>query len=142
MKTERVILSFVAVLIGLLAAGAAFFFYQMTRNSPQLPTNTSLTRSVTPTKTAENESLVVIKPENETIVSDDTIKIEGKTIKDALVVLISENDEQVVKASGNGSFSIETTLAEGMNNLYITAFLPDGKETKIVRTISYSDEDF
>jgi preprotein translocase subunit YajC len=47
MKTERIVLSIIAILIGLSVAGIVFYFFQMAGKKPEEKKNKKLLRSVT-----------------------------------------------------------------------------------------------
>ena len=76
MKQERVVLSFIMVLIGLLVAGVAFYFYQTTKVIPD-KSNTSNVISPTPTL-KPTIFLSLSQPGNESVVASKTLKISGK----------------------------------------------------------------
>jgi hypothetical protein len=58
------------------------------------------------------------------------------------VIVTSENDEQVVTPAANGNFSLTTTISNGVNMIEIIAILPDGRERKVIRTVTYTTESF
>jgi hypothetical protein len=141
MKQERVILSFVAVLIGLLAAGLAFYFYQSTKT---VPTSNQITLNA-PTPTPASKPTVYISlsnPNDETIVANKILVINGKTNPDATIIIYTDNGQQVIQPSTQGDFSTTLTLDDGENLLKITSILPSGETTLVQRTVTYSTENF
>jgi hypothetical protein len=144
MKAERVILSFVAVIIGLIAAGAAFYFYQLTKVVPENQTNPSgVTSKTTLTPTPDNANLLTVdSPKDEEVFNKKVITITGKTRSDATIIVASEDSDQVVKPASNGNFSITQTILNGTTILYITAVFPNGEEKTITRTVTFSSENF
>src|SRR5687768_1896876 len=99
MRAERVILSFFAVIIGLVAAGAAFYFYQMTKLVPEDKTKTgnlNLKISASPTPDIAN-LLSVDTPKDEEVFNKKVITITGKTRSDATIIVTTEDTDQVVK---------------------------------------------
>ena len=142
MKTERLVLSFVAVLIGLLVAGIAFYFYQMTKALPASK-NTTIAIRISPSPTPDlNQVLAITTPDDETVTSKKIVTLSGRTEKNATIIVSSDTADQVVSPAGNGDFSLTVTLDDGVNLLYITAIFPDGNEKKIMRTITYTTEQF
>lgn len=141
MSKEKIILSFVAVLIGLLVASAAFYFYQQTKViSPQNQKTISVIASPTPTPSV---LLVVDEPADEKVYFDTrTIRISGKTDPSAIIIILMENSEQVFSPTKTGDFSTTVTLDNGANLVQITALLKNGDTTTIERTVSYSPENF
>lgn len=141
MKKERVILSFIALLIGLMVAGGAFFLYENAKASAPKEEETVVSVP-TPSTTEEASSLKIDKPQNEDVISSRTVTISGKTEPNAVIVAQSAADEQVAKASANGSFQFTLDIEEGLNTINVTAILADGTEVSEIRTITYSQEDF
>ena len=141
MKQERVILSFVAVLIGLLAAGLAFYFYQSTKtvSTPNQITLNAPSPSPTPRPTVY---ISLTNPDDETIVSSKTLTISGKTNPGATIIIYTTSDQQVIQPSTQGDFSTTLTLDSGENLLKITSILPSGETTNLNRTVTFSTENF
>lgn len=141
MKQERVILSFVAVLIGLLAAGLAFYFYQSTKtvSTPNQITLNAPSPSPTPRPTVY---ISLTNPDDETIVSSKTLTISGKTNPGATIIIYTTSDQQVIQPSTQGDFSTTLILDSGENLLKITSILPSGETTNLYRTVTFSTENF
>lgn len=141
MRAERIILSFIAVIFGLLVAGVAFFIYQSTKTiSPSKITTVTINQ---PTPTPIPSVLLTIdQPANESVVNIKSITISGKTTPDATLVLTTDTDDQVDTPASNGNYAITTTLNDGANQITITAIAPDGQETKKTITVTYSTEEF
>src|SRR5690242_2126101 len=99
MRAERVILSFIAVIIGLIAAGVAFYFYQMTKVVPQNKANpVNITATIPVSPTPDNANLLTVDtPKDEQVFDKKVITITGKTRNDATIVVTSEDSDQVVK---------------------------------------------
>ncbi len=143
MKAERVILSFVAVIIGLIAAGVAFYLYQMTKIVPDNDKTISLMPKISVSPTPDGSNLLSVdSPTDEQVLNKKTITITGKTRKDATIIVTTEDSDQVVKPADNGNFSITQTIPGGTTLLHITAVFPNGEEQTITRTITFSTENF
>lgn len=142
MKTERVILSFIALLIGLGVAGGAFYFYQSTKVVRIEKTKTISFSSPTPSHDTSGYILSLESPKDEEVVDKKTVTIIGKTVSDAIIVITTETDEQVISPARNGDFNTTQTITDGANIIQITAVFPDGGEKRITRTISYTNENF
>jgi hypothetical protein len=141
MKQERVILSFIMVLIGLLVAGIAFYFYQSTKvvsdKSSINSTNTVITPTPKPTI-----FLVLNEPSNEIVVSSKTLSVSGKTNPEATVIIITDSDQLVLKPSSQGDFSTTITLSNGQNLIRVRAVTPNAETAVTERIVTYSTEDF
>lgn len=146
MKIEKIILSIVAIIFGLIAAAVAFYLYQMTKTLPAQntqPLSVKSTSSPTPTPTKESSNFLTVEnPKEESVSGNKTVKISGKTMPDASIVVSTENSDQVVTPASNGDFSLNETLADGTNMIQITAVFSGGEEKKVIRTVTYSKESF
>jgi hypothetical protein len=141
MKQERVILSFIMVLIGLLVAGALFYFYQSTKNVS--PSTTNIVNKNTPTPTPQPKIYLTLNQfTDEQVVNDKTFKINGKANPDATIIVVTENGQQVLQPTSQGAFSTTITLDNGQNVIKIQSILPGGETTMVQRTVTYSTEDF
>jgi hypothetical protein len=141
MKQERVILSFVAVLIGLLAAGLAFYFYQSTKTIPS--SNQVTVNAPTPTPTPKPTVYLSLNaPDNEIVVTSKTLAINGMANPDATIIIYTDSGQQVIQPSTQGDFSTTLTLDDGENLIKLMAILPDGETMSLQRTVTYSTEDF
>lgn len=141
MKQERVILSFIMVVIGLLVAGVAFYMYQGTKSIPNSRTSI-LVPSPTPTPINTSVYLNVDSPTDESVVDNKTVTVSGKTTSDATIVIMTNSDQKVIAPSGQGDFSTTIIIADGTNLIRVIAFGVDGQSTTVQKTITYSLEDF
>ncbi len=142
MKQERVILSFVMVLIGLLVAGVAFYLYQGTKTIPASKLKTVAIKSPTPSATPMGVYLSLDNPQDESVVTDKVLAVSGKTVPGATVVILTSSSHQVVQPSQQGDFSTTITLDNGENLLQVISFGPDGLSQTAQRTVTYSTEQF
>lgn len=143
MKAERVILSFIAVVVGLVAAGGAFYLYQLTKVVPDKDKTLSLLPKVSVSPTPDKANLLTLdSPNDEEVVSKKVITISGKTRSDAVIMVNSEDNDQVVQPASNGDFSVSLSIPDGTTILYITAIYPNGEEETIKRTVTFSTENF
>ena len=141
MKQERVILSFIMVVIGLLVAGVAFYMYQGTKSIPNSRTSI-LVPSPTPTPINTSVYLNVDSPTDESVVDNKTVTVSGKTTSDATIVIMTNSDQKVIAPSGQGDFSTTIIIADGTNLIRVIAFGGDGQSTTVQKTITYSLENF
>ena len=141
MKQERVILSFVMVLIGLLVAGGAFFFYQSTKT---VTTNKEIAKTeLTPTPTPNSSFFLLVNdPKDESIVNKKTITITGKTDPKATVVILTSSDQEIIQPSKQGDFNTTIAIGNGVNYIKIQAISPTGEVATVQRVIAYTTEDF
>jgi len=143
MKSERVILSFVAVLIGLAVAGAAFYVYEhYFKNTPVASQTVTVNKTVTPTPNTTNDYLTIDKPTDEQVFNTHDLQFSGKATKDTTIIVSTPVSDQVAVASADGNFSLATTIDDDTNVIQITAIFPDGTEKHMTKTETYSTQTF
>lgn len=141
MKTERIVLSFIAILIGILVAGIAFYLFQATKTIPS--SKTRPISAIAPTSTPKSSIFLTIEsPKDEEVIDKKTVTISGKTISQAIIVISTSTADQVISPTTTGSFSATATLIDGQNQIQITAIAPNGEEVKVERTVTFSTEMF
>lgn len=143
MKAEKVILSFIAIIVGLVAAGVAFYFYQVTKTVPEdqnKPIAVVTQEAAAPTP--EEKLLTIDSPKEEEVFNKKLITIKGKTESGATVVVSSETADDVVTPAANGEFSLTHTIPDGTTVIEITAIFPNGEEERVTRTVTFSTEEF
>jgi hypothetical protein len=145
MKAERVILSFIAILVGLFAAGVAFYLYQSTKSLPAQSAKpiaiAKPTSAVTP-MLEDSSFLTIDQPKDEEVFNKKTISINGKTVSGATVLVSTDDGDQVVEPAANGSFSLTATIPDGTSILRITSALPTGEEKTLTKVVTFSTENF
>lgn len=143
MKKEKVVLSFIAVVLGLLVSGVAFYLYQSTKTVPDAKTKTiSIKPSVAPDLETSSIFLSLDSPKDESVVDKKIINVTGKTVKDAVVVVSTNIDDEVISPASNGNFSTTVNIEDGQNQIEVTAIAPNGEEEKAIRTVTFSTETF
>ncbi|MDP2649334.1 MAG: hypothetical protein Q8P10_00665 [bacterium] len=141
MKTEKLVISFIAIVVGIIVAGGAFYLYQTTKTIPSSKTKTVTLATPIPAQTS-SIFLSIDNPKDESVVDSKTLIVSGKTEKDATLVVLTDSVDQVITPAANGNFSTTVTLNDGENHIEITAIAPDGNETKVDRTVTFSTEQF
>lgn len=144
MKIEKIVLSFIAVMVGLLVAGIAFFVYQSTKVIPssKLPKITINSPSPTVTLPPPTVILSIDQPLDESVTDKKSITVNGKTNPNATIIVNTASDDQVVKPATTGDFSITVPLNDGENQITLTAINDNGEEVTKQLTVTYSTEQF
>jgi len=140
MKTEKILLSFVAVLIGLIVAGVGFYIYQSTKALPSK--NVTGVSLATPTPTPPVILLTIESPQDESTTDNKTITISGRTNPNATLIVTTPTGDQVIKPSSQGNYSTTATIISGENDIHVTAIDPSGNQTEKVITITFTTENF
>ncbi|MGH7246180.1 MAG: hypothetical protein ACREGI_04575 [Candidatus Levyibacteriota bacterium] len=141
MKTEKIVLSFIAVVVGLMVAGIAFYAYQTTKTIPNQNNKTVTIHPATPTP-KPSVYLFIDTPTDLSVTDSKTLKVSGKTAPDATLIISTGTSDVVITPQSTGSFSSTITIQDGENQLLLTAIAPNGEETKKTLTVTYSTENF
>lgn len=142
MSKEKIFLSIIAALLGLFVAGGAFYIYQMTQTLGNTPAGNTRTANLPTPTPLSSDFLIVDSPKDEEVVNNRTLTISGKTVAGAVIIVSTEGSDQVVKPSNNGDFTLTHTLEEGVNLVKITAIFTEGNEESVIKTVTYSSEEF
>lgn len=144
MKAEKVILSFVAVFVGLIAAGVAFYLYQTTQTIPNGQTKPSATKvAVQPTKVPDTTDVFTVDtPTDEQVFDKKLVTIKGTAVKGATITISTDDADQVIHPADNGAFTLTQTIPDGTSVIEFTVIFPDGTEKKIDKTVTFSTENF
>jgi hypothetical protein len=92
------------------------------------------------TKAPLSFTLDVNNPDDESLLFDNNLTVNGKTSPKSNVVVFTDETNQLLEADGNGSFSANLTLKKGLNNINVTAFDKDGNQKIVTRIVYYSEE--
>lgn len=137
---KEVILAIVGgVVLGLLVIGGLWWTNKTTTGeNPIVPSPTPLITQAPTLTPALSLPLEIINPENESIIEEEEITLEGKTIPGSVVVVIYPEGENIVEADEEGNFETEITLVGGANEIKITAYDEEGNQAEKNLTLIYS----
>ena len=139
MKTEKIVLSFIATVLGLLVAGVAFFLFSTKTTTPQKTKVIAISQTPTPIPSI---SFTLNEPKDEEVVKKKTITVSGKTRSDAVIVILTNGIENVIPPAISGNFSAEVTIANGQNIIEVIEIAADGETNSVKKTVTYSEEEF
>ncbi len=141
MKKEKIVLAFIAALIGLLVAGIIFYIYESTRTVS--PSNIHSVIPITPQEKPSSKIFITIsKPTDESVTDSKVVEVAGKTKPDATVIILTSVDEKVIAPSAEGNFTTTINIDDGQNLIEITAISKTGQQQKIIKTVTFSTEKF
>lgn len=141
MKREKIILSFLAALIGLIVAIGGFYLYQSTKVISREEIKPLTKDSPTPTPSS-SFFLSVDRPRNEEVFDKKVITISGKTTPKAKILIYTATNEESATPAKDGSFSTTMSIDDGQNVIAITAISETGEEQTLQRVVTYSTETF
>lgn len=141
MKKEKIILTFFISIICVIVAIGLFYIYQSTKQIN--PSELKTIRVDNPTPTPSSSLFLSIdSPKDEEVVNERSLKISGKTLPDAKIIVLTEGSEEAALPTDDGSFSTDINLATGENIIEISAVAPNGEIVKVKRVVSFSSESF
>ncbi len=91
-----------------------------------------------PSPTPSSFSLIISKPEDESIANKTPITVSGITEPNTQIVIIGEKEEKITEADESGIFTSEISLVSGVNEITITAFSEKGDEVSKTLNVVYS----
>lgn len=101
--------------------------------------NKQVQSSPTPQPNAPKELKITLdKPENEDVVTNNSVTVSGLTKNLAWVAVSGENGDFILQADGSGVFQQEVDLNPGVNQIKVTAFDKDGNESATQVLVVYS----
>ncbi len=147
MRKEVVTAIIFGLFLGFLITGGVWWFsghsfsslIQKDSSLSPTPTPPQVTNSPQPTlKPKGNIPLTIITPEDGEIFNDNEVELKGKTLPEAVVVLIYPEGENIVEADEKGEFVSQIELVGGANEIKVTAYDSEGNKEEEVLTVVYS----
>lgn len=128
----------VAILSGFAAGflfAAGIFFLPKLQKKP-LTTDLPAILKDGKSKPSVAEALLTIKePENNFSTTRGEITVSGKTKPLAILVVSSHLTDTIVEADDSGNFQTSLDIPEGPSTISISAYLSDGRDDNVNRTI-------
>ena len=85
-------------------------------------------------------TLALSSPDDNLLVFSPDLLIQGKTLPNSSVLISTEMQDQVIKATASGDFSQTWSLDEGVTNFTVVSFDDHGNSKTENRTVYYSKE--
>lgn len=124
----------VLLLVGaLIVATLIFFMVYVSKQSQEGTADMT-------TKTAQPLLLSLQSPTEDSVVTDDTVIVQGKTLPNTTAVFYTETDENSVESDASGNFQGEILLTVGINTLTVVVYGKNGEEKSVVMDIVYNPE--
>jgi len=141
MRKEIIIAILLGLIVGLVVTYGVYTANQAISKKQKPATANDAVLESTPSNEKKVElTLSISSPQDGIVVSEPDIKVAGATLPNALVIILTDNEEFIVEADDNGVFQQEITLVKGANTIEITA--SDLVTTSLTETIQlvYSTE--
>lgn len=143
---ERIIIVFVAVIIGLVLTTVGYLIYQSFQTSPSQPTGTTTTKSEQQTQLSPTPDksffITITEPQPESITDKRTVTISGTTNPGNTVIISSNQDDVVAEPKADGTFSTSITINAGPNVIVARAMNDKGESVEETRVVTFVSEDF
>lgn len=137
MRKEVVIVIVIGILIGAIVS-FGIYTAQTAIKKQQAQTAVSEEQPTLEPTPQVSHTLSIIEPVNESISNQEEITITGSTTPNAVITIIAEENEYLLTADAEGTFSAEIILVSGANNITVTAFDESGNRAEQLITVVYS----
>lgn len=137
MPKEALIAIIIGFLFGLLIT---FGIYTANRSLKERAAPLASPPATSPTLASPSPAptLVINSPENESLVDEEEIIVNGRTSPEAIIAIFTESNEHLLTASREGTFSASIRLIKGVNNIKVTAVDKTSQKVEKNLTIVYS----
>lgn len=143
---ERIIIVFVAVIIGLVLTTVGYLIYQSFQTPSTPPTDTTTTKSEQQTQLSPTPDksffITITEPQPESITDKRTVTISGTTNPGNTVIISSNQDDVVAEPKADGTFSTSITINAGPNVIIARAMNDNGESVEETRVVTFVSEDF
>lgn len=138
MRKEVAIVILIGIAIGAIVAYGIYTAQSAIkkRQAPTGPAPTSQLPSPTPTAHA----LTIIEPADESIIEEETVQLVATTSPNAVVTIITNQNEYLLTADQDGNLSTSVQLVAGENTILVTAFDGAGNKVEATLTLVYSTQ--
>ncbi len=134
---ETVAAIIVGIILGTLVAVSLWLFKNNKISLNLKPNAAKVTITPQPQKTPQNFFLTLTQPQDQAVVNDPKISLVGKTAGFSRVIISQNEQDLIIKADNNGSFTANLTLDEGDNEITVTSFGPNQSFKQQNLTIVY-----
>lgn len=133
MRKEVVWAIIAGIVLGLIVAFGVY------RINSKMASNKKIDIAASPTPQASTEFKIVLdKPENDDVVTANTVTVSGLTKPVSWVTFSGENADYTVQSDSTGAFSQDVDLIPGVNQIKLTAFNTTGGQSATEVLVVYS----
>ena len=111
-------------------------------NSPRLPGQAKISplNSSPVTKEPASLTLDLTTPDDDSLSFISEVEFAGKTSPNSSILISGVDNDIVILAKSDGSFSGDFELVEGVNEIKVIVFDQNGDSKELERTMYYSKE--
>lgn len=137
MRKEIIFAIILGLAVGLLITYGVYRSQQANLSEDQ---TLNLDASPTVTETTDTGNLILLSPEDESIVETPDVTVAGTTDPQAFVVIFINENEQITTADASGNFSVTAKLESGSNVIIVYSLNEDGKKSTQERVVTYTTQ--
>ena len=137
MKKEVLIAIIIGFGIGLVATLGIHFARRGTNANIQTLAETPIPNPVAE-MAASNHAIALTSPAQNSIISTDSTPVTGRTSANAVVTIVSPEEEQVVLADESGNFTTSILLQAGTNTIKAISYNSQGEEAIALIDLIYT----
>lgn len=140
---EKILIIFVASILGLLITTIAFYIYQTTKSTTadKKLENPIVKQENTPSPQSAG-SLIIDEPKEDSVTDKRTVQIKGRAQPGSTIVVSSNTEDIAGQTADSGAFSFSIDIEAGVNKIITRAIQPDGSEIQDLRIVTFSTEEF
>ena len=124
MRKELVWVAIIGISVGLIVAFGVWRVNATLKPKKVLPGSTPQ-----PQTTTSTFQIVLDKPENDDVISQNTTTVSGITKPLSWMTISGEQDDYIIQSDDQGTFSQDVNLISGVNQIKITAFDQTGNQS-------------
>lgn len=130
-----------AILIGATLGGlVAFGVWRANLSLNKVVSPSSQSQPVANNPQTPPEGLSVAEPEEGTISSKEKVMIKGSAKPGSIIAILAGLENVILEAKADGTFEAEVKLEGGVNEIKVSAFDTEGKESTQTLIVVYSTE--
>lgn len=146
MRKEIVIAIVAGILIGLLVAFGSWRANMAMKDKSDINIAQVASDSGNLDTTSKNEitstdfSITFSNVDNYDVLTETPFNITGITKPNSLVAVSGESEDFIIKASADGTFNQDVSLVNGINQIVLSSYTPQGEHLSKNLTVVYSSD--
>lgn len=123
MRKELIWAGIIGITFGLIIAFGAW------RINSSLKPNSPIATMTPPPDRPEEENISLDKPENDDVITSNTVTVSGITKPQSLLVVSGEVGDYIIQSDNGGIFAQDVDLNPGVNQIKVTLLSKNGNQT-------------
>lgn len=148
MNKDAILATLIGLVLGLTIAGIFIFGPTILKALPNvslpkvtLP-QTAPQSSPAPSPEPKAFGVTITAPLPDAVEPKEEVVVSGMTEAGVTVVIQGPHDEDVILAGADGAYAGKITAVEGKNDITVTAYGSDSRQTQSSVTVYYTEEEF